>query len=152
MAPKKARVDYDQCDPRWPFERYDHNGVGTSIESVLVPAAERERLWKTAIAVHNFHDWSGSPKNLTASKSMLRELLSDVVNKGIGETISNVAGYYNIGDGPELIGVVARLLRKPIAPSLLNNRRIKRVMSIHLSERVVEKTANLDQLRSKVAT
>jgi hypothetical protein len=110
-VPEKAGGDYDQCPKTGGYERYDHDGVGSSIDNVLFPSVGRANAARTAVLVHGFHDFNGPAANLSATAGVLDQLVRGVVQRGIGATFFNTAGYHTFTDGPASIGTVAGVLR-----------------------------------------
>ncbi|KAK3308348.1 Spherulation-specific family 4-domain-containing protein [Chaetomium strumarium] len=110
-VPERAGGDYDQCPTSGGYERYDHDGVGSSIDNVLFPAVGSANAARTAVLVHGFHDYNGPSANLSASSAVLTQLVQAVVQRGIGATFFNTAGYHTFTDGPASIGAVAGVLR-----------------------------------------
>ncbi|KAK4153047.1 hypothetical protein C8A00DRAFT_34229 [Chaetomidium leptoderma] len=93
------------------YERYDHDGAGSSIDDVLFPAVGAANAAHTAVLVHGFHDFNGPAANLSATEGVLQELIQGVVQRGIGATFFNTAGYHTFTDGrPASIGKVAEVL------------------------------------------
>ncbi|KAG7289360.1 hypothetical protein NEMBOFW57_005727 [Staphylotrichum longicolle] len=90
-VPERAGGDYDQCPTSGGYERA--NAV------------------RTAVLVHGFHDFNGPAANLSATEGVLDQLVKGVVQRGIGATFFNTAGYHTFTDGPASIGTVARVLR-----------------------------------------
>ena len=109
-VPEKAQVLYDQCDPQFVYERYDHDGVGSSIDNVVFPNIGQGNAGATAVLVHGFHDFNGASANFSATEAVLSEMIQGVVARGIAATFFNTAGYHEFEDGPASIGAVARLL------------------------------------------
>ncbi|KAK4441895.1 Spherulation-specific family 4-domain-containing protein [Podospora aff. communis PSN243] len=110
-VPEKAGGEYDQCDPAFPnWERYDHDGIGSSLDDVVFPNVGRQNAARTAVLVHGFHDYNGASANFTASEEVLGNMMRGVVERGVGATFFNTRGYHAFEDGPASIGVVARLL------------------------------------------
>ncbi|KAK4234279.1 Spherulation-specific family 4-domain-containing protein [Achaetomium macrosporum] len=110
-VPAKAGGDYDQCPASGGYERYDHDGVGSSIDNVLFPAVGKANAARTAVLVHGFHDFNGPSANLSATGAVLTQLVQGVVQRGIGATFFNTAGYHAFTDGPASIGAVTSVLR-----------------------------------------
>lgn len=110
-VPERAGGDYDQCPTSGGYERYDHDGVGSSIDNVLFPSVGRANAARTAVLVHGFHDFNGPAANLSATEGVLDQLVRGVVQRGIGATFFNTAGYHTFTDGPASIGTVAQVLR-----------------------------------------
>ncbi|KAK0623960.1 Spherulation-specific family 4-domain-containing protein [Immersiella caudata] len=111
VVPEKAGGEYDQCDPAFPsWERYDHEGYGSSLDRVVFPNIGRDNAGRTAVLVHGFHDYNGETANFTASEEVLGNMIRGVVQRGVGATFFNTRGYHAFEDGPASIGVVARLL------------------------------------------
>lgn len=112
VALDRAGQGADGCfpDPRFPYERYDHDGVGSSVDGVLFPSVGRGNAARTAVLVHGFHDYNGPSANLSASVDTLGRLIRGVVQRGIGATLFNTAWYSSFTDGPASIGQVASLL------------------------------------------
>ncbi|KAK0745746.1 Spherulation-specific family 4-domain-containing protein [Schizothecium vesticola] len=119
VVPERAGGEYDQCDPAFPnWERYDHDGYGSSIDNVLFPNIGQVNAPRTAVLVHGFHDTNGPSANLQATEEVLRNMIRNVVQRRIGATFFNTAGYHQFSDGPASIQVVARLLSEANAGSL----------------------------------
>ena len=111
VVPERAGEDYDQCPKAGGYERYDHAGVGSSIDTVLLPNVGKTNAPRTAVLVHGFHDYNGAAANLSATAEVLQQLVGAVVKKDIGATFFNTAGYHTFSDGPASIGAVAGLLK-----------------------------------------
>jgi hypothetical protein len=109
-VPARAGGDYDQCPTAGGYEVYDHNGVGSSIDNVMFPSVGTANAAHTAVLVHGFHDFNGPSANLSATSAVLQQLVNAVVQRGIGATFFNTAGYHAFTDGPASIGAVASLL------------------------------------------
>jgi hypothetical protein len=111
-VPEQAeRVAYDdQCPETGGYERYDHGGVGSTIDTVLFPNVGAANAAGTAVLVHGFHHFNGPEANLTATEAVLGQLIQGVVNREIGATFFNTAGYHTFTDGPASIGKVADVL------------------------------------------
>jgi hypothetical protein len=106
-----AGGDYDQCNPAdLTYERYDHDGVGSSIKNVLFPNIGEANAARTAVLVHGFHHFNGPMANLSATDAVLGQLIRNVEQNGIGATFFNTAGYHTFTDGPASIGRVTELL------------------------------------------
>ncbi|AEO56670.1 hypothetical protein MYCTH_2301831 [Thermothelomyces thermophilus ATCC 42464] len=103
-VPERAGEDYDQCPRAGGYEPYDHAGPGRSIDDVLFPAAGAANAPRTAVLVHGFHDFNGAPANLSATPAVLDQLVAAVVQRRIGATFFNTAGYHTFEDGPASIG------------------------------------------------
>ncbi|KAH6850463.1 Spherulation-specific family 4-domain-containing protein [Chaetomium sp. MPI-CAGE-AT-0009] len=109
-VPEHAGEDYDQCPRAGGYERYDHDGVGSSIDNVLFPAVGKANAAHTAVLVHGFHHFNGPSANLSATAAVLQQLVGAVVRRGIGATFFNTRGYHAFEDGPATIGAVAGVL------------------------------------------
>ena len=111
-VPERAtNPDYDGCDPsKGSWERYDHDGVGSSWDNVVLPSVGQANAARTAVLVHGFHDYNGASANLSATAEVLGELVRGVVQRGVGATFFNTAGYGAFEDGPASIGEVVRLI------------------------------------------
>ncbi|KAK3364373.1 Spherulation-specific family 4-domain-containing protein [Lasiosphaeria hispida] len=111
VTPEKARVAFDQCNPEFPnWERYDHDGYGSSIDKVLFPNIGELNAPRSAVLVHGVHDTNGPSANLMVAEETLRNMINTVVQRNIGATFFNAAGYHEFSDGPANIVAVARLL------------------------------------------
>ncbi|KAH6641309.1 Spherulation-specific family 4-domain-containing protein [Chaetomium tenue] len=99
-VPELAGEDYDQCPKAGLYERYDHDGVGSSIDNVLLPSVGAANAANTAVLVHGFHDFNGPSANLSATAAVLEQLVGAVVQRGIGATFFNTRGYHAFEDGP----------------------------------------------------
>jgi hypothetical protein len=110
-VPEHGEADYDDgCPAVGVYERYDHGGVGSSIDTVLFPSVGEVNAARTAVLVHGFHHFNGPEANLTATEAVLEQLIQGVVDRGIGATFFNTAGYHSFSDGPATIGKVADVL------------------------------------------
>ncbi|KAK4041267.1 Spherulation-specific family 4-domain-containing protein [Parachaetomium inaequale] len=105
-----AGGDYDQCSAADVYERYDHDGVGSSIDNVLFPNIGQANAARTAVLVHGFHHFNGPAANLSATDAVLEQLIRGVVQRGVGATFFNTAGYHTFTDGPASIGRVMEVL------------------------------------------
>ncbi|KAK4119192.1 hypothetical protein N657DRAFT_650465 [Parathielavia appendiculata] len=101
----------DQCSPAGGYERYDHDGVGSSLDNVVFPSVGRANAARTAVLVHGFHDFNGPAANMSATVGVLGQLIRGVVQRKIGATFFNTAGYHTFTDGPASIGAAASALR-----------------------------------------
>ncbi|KAL2162912.1 hypothetical protein VTH06DRAFT_6748 [Thermothelomyces fergusii] len=109
-APAYAGGDYDQCPTSGGYVPYDKAGPGSSIDDILFPAVGAANASRTAVLVHGFHDTNGAPANLAASSTVLDQLVGAVVQRGIGATFFNTAGYHTFSDGPASFGAFVSVL------------------------------------------
>jgi hypothetical protein len=99
-------------------EAYDHEGYGSSIDNVPFPNIGQVNAPETAVLVHKFHDTNRPSANFQATEEVLRTMIQNVVQRRIGATFFNTAGYQLFSDGPASMQVVTRLLSKASASSL----------------------------------
>ena len=111
VVPERAGEDYDQCPKAGGYERYDHAGVGSSMDAVLLPSVGNANAARMAVLVHGFHDYNGPAANLNATAGVLQQMVGVVAQRKIGATFSNTAGYHTFSDRPALIEAVAGLLK-----------------------------------------
>ncbi|KAL2152290.1 hypothetical protein VTH82DRAFT_5474 [Thermothelomyces myriococcoides] len=110
-TPETAGDSYDQCPSTGGYTPYDNAGPGSSIDNLVVPVVNEENLPHTAILVHGFHDTNGPPANLVATTSgVLEQLVTAVVQRGVGATFFNTAGYHSFSDGPASFGAFVSAL------------------------------------------
>jgi len=100
----------DECPTGGTYTTYDSAGVGSYIDTYVTPYVGSTRLPKTAVLVHGFHDDNGGTPNIVASSTTLSVLLEAVVNKSIGATFFNTAGYQAFHYTPVDIGTFANAL------------------------------------------
>ncbi|KAK3385887.1 Spherulation-specific family 4-domain-containing protein [Podospora didyma] len=105
------RGSYDGCfGDGSGYERYDHEGIGSSIDKVLFPNIGKQNAASTAVMVHGFHGSNGPSAGLEATEAVLSSMIQAAVSRKIGALFFNTAWYNQFSDGPADIGTVARLL------------------------------------------